>query len=384
MWGKVCRNPLEADNVFTLFMLAALAIPLDGDRAEIGRAIPPAQVLAWQLEGVSQEEIQEEVNRRGLTECPEDSLVNTLNSAGANAETIRVMSHCKTPGRNWKQVSWLPAAADDLGEIAFHLQGKDLDSAIRAAQDQLAKQPRSADLHLILAHLLSLDEDWIRAYGEASQAVALDPRSPYAHGLRSMICYQSQLTECAVREAKFFVTLRPRDATAYIALGHAQELQHTYTEALEDFSQAEKFHPGYSAIYAGMGSVYQRTGEFEKAVQSYERAIRTEENIPEYYWQLGQVYLTEGYTRKAIEEFKKAKELVPERAEVLLALGNAYLAAEQYSRAAGEYRELLKVAPEMEQARRQCARALRAQGKIAEAEKLFVDELDPPEIGKHQ
>ena len=382
MWGEVRHTPSKADDVITLLMLAVLTIPEQDGRVEVSRSIPPEQVLAWELEGASQEEIREEVNRRGLTEYPEDSLINALAAVGTDAETLHVMRHCKAPRKVWKLGLRLPSPTDYLYEIASELQMNDLESALQTAQNELEKQPRNADLHLIRAHLLTFAEDWIAAYGEATQAVALDPQSPYAHGLRSTICYRSQLSECATREAELLVKIRPQDAASYIVLGHAQELQGNYAKALEAFAQAEKLHASYSAIYAGMGAVYQRTGAFEKAVHAYERAIRMDGNVAEYYCKLGQVYQTEGYARKAIEELKRAKELAPERGEILLALGNAYLAAEHYSEAAKEYEEVLRIAPQMELARSQWAKALRAQGKNLEADQLFAGALDPSGIAK--
>jgi tetratricopeptide (TPR) repeat protein len=52
----------------------------------------------------------------------------------------------------------------------------------------------------------------------------------------------------------------------------------------------------------------------------------------------------------------------------LLALGNAYLAAEKYPEAIKQYQELLEHEPEMEAARPQLAKALRLEGRTAEAD----------------
>lgn len=95
-------------------------------------------------------------------------------------------------------------------------------------------------------------------------------------------------------------------------------------------------------------------------------AIRLDGEEAEYYAELAQIYQAEEHWHDAIENWKKAKELKP-RPEVLLALGNAYLANEQYSAAVREYQELLQLAPEVEGARQQLAKALRAEGREAEA-----------------
>jgi Flp pilus assembly protein TadD len=141
-------------------------------------------------------------------------------------------------------------------------------SALQTMQEEAEKQPGDPEVRLIYAHFLRMAEDWIAAYGEATQAVALAPQSPYAHALRSTICYHSRLPECALREANLFVKLRPHDAAVFIVLGHAKELQGNDAEALQAYSEAKRLLAGYSEIYAGMGRVYSRQAEFEKAVAS--------------------------------------------------------------------------------------------------------------------
>lgn len=61
--------------MITLVLFAALPLPLPlpQNRVALDVNVPivPEQLLAWQLEGVSQEETREEVRSRGLTEYPE-------------------------------------------------------------------------------------------------------------------------------------------------------------------------------------------------------------------------------------------------------------------------------------------------------------------------
>jgi tetratricopeptide (TPR) repeat protein len=234
-------------------------------------------------------------------------------------------------------------------------------------QREATKQPSSADARLIYAHLLRVQGDWIAAYGEATEAVKLAPQSPYAHALRSTVCYHAQLVSCASREAALFVEIRPNDAAAYIVFGHAKEMQGNHQEASRAYARAEKLDPDYSAIYAGMGAVHFHQGQFAEAVRAYERAIKIDANMTDYYCELAQVYLSEGYTWNAIQQLQRAKELAPYRIEVSFALGNAYLAGERYSSAIKEYRELLDQDPDLLAAREQLAKALHAEGRVEEA-----------------
>ena len=360
--------------MITLALFAALAFPPQQEsfNAEKSTPVAPEQVLAWQLEGLTQEEIREELKRRGLTECAEESLLNALSAARADVETVQVVRHANAPCTVWKLDLRLPRPTDYLYEVAGAVMWSDWNHALRTMEAEVSKEPRNPDARLIYAHLLRMSEDWITAYGEATEAVALAPESPYAHALRSTICYYSGLTECAVREANLFVKMRPEDASGYIVLGHAKELQGHDDEALAAYNEAKRLHAGYSEIFAGFGRVYERGGEFEKAATACEQAIRLDGGQSEYYAELAQIYEAEGHLPEAIENWKKAKEIEP-RPEILLALGNAYLAGEQYGAAVREYQELLQAAPEMEIVREQLAKAFRAEGREAEAEVLLAE-----------
>jgi tetratricopeptide (TPR) repeat protein len=234
------------------------------------------------------------------------------------------------------------------------------------------EQPNDVNVQLVRAHVLSVAEDWIGAFGAATRAIALAPESPYVHGVRSTVCYHSHLPECAAREAMTFVKLRPADAAAYITLAHAREAEGEFDEALAALAQAEELHAGYAEIYATRGRVHARMGEYEKAVKAFERAIQVDGKNPLYHFQFAELYLAEGYNRQAIAELKLAKELTPKRAEILMALGNAYLGQERYQLAAKEFQELLEQQPDLEAAREQLAKTLRAEGRFQEAEQVLT------------
>ena len=359
--------PLGEAAVFTLALFVVLALPApQGDASLEENRVVPEQVLAWQLQGLTQEEIRDEVSHRGLTECPDQALLNALAAAGSDAETIGVVRSAKAPCTVWKLGLRLPRSTDYLYELAAAVMWKDWGHALGTIQRETTRHPRNADAHSIYAHLLGLSRDWIMAYGEATEAARLAPESPYEHEQRSAICYHSRLTECAVHEALLFVKARPGDAFAHITLGHARELQRHDDEALDAYAEAKRLNPGYAELYAGLGRICGRQGEFEKAVAALREAIRLDPAEADHYGELAQIYAAEGQWHEAIENWKKAKELEP-RWEILLALGNAYLANEQYGAAVREYQELLQAAPETDGAWEQLAKALRAEGREAEA-----------------
>ena len=359
--------------MLTFVLFAALTIPSEvSSTTDNSKPAAPEQVLAWQLEGLTQEEIREEVNAHGLSNYPDIAFLSALSAAGADAETIRVVQHAPGPKYRWGLALRLPKPTDYLYEVAGAVMWNDWEHAILTMEKEAREQPNDVNVQLVRAHVLSVTEDWIGAFGAATWAVALAPESPYGHGVRSTVCYHAHLPECAAREALLFVRLRPEDAAAYITLAHAREAEGEFDEALAALAQAEKLHAGYAEIYETRARVYAGMGEYEKALFSFEQAIRMDDKNPLYHFQFAELYLAEGYNRQAIAELKAAKDLAPYRAEVLLALGNAYLAQERYDAAAKEFQELLEQQPDLEVAREQLAKALRAEGRLQEAEQVLT------------
>jgi len=361
--------------MITLALLAALAFPpqQDSPKPETKEAVAPEQVLAWQLEGLTQEEIQEEVKARGLTECAEAALLSALAAVRTDAQTVELVRHTKAPCKLLKLDLRLPKPTDYLYEMAGAMLWNNWPHALQTMQMEVSNQPENPDVRLIYAHILRMSGDLILAYEQATAAERLNPGSPYPHAERSTICYHAGLTECAIHEALRFQEMRGEDASAYIILGHARELQGQYDEALEAYTRAKKLHAGYAEIDAGLGRVYGRAGEFEKAVASFDEAIRLDKWEADNYCELAQLYEAEGYAGKAVERLREAQELEPNNTQIAMALGDAYLVEKRYAEAAQVYQELLETVPAMESARLQLAKALRGMGRQAEAEALFTE-----------
>lgn len=361
--------------MLTLLLFAAISFAQQQDLPKNHEKTPvqPEQVLAWQLEGLTQEEIREEVAEHGLASYPDIAFLSALSAAGADGETIRVVQHAPGPRNRWGLSLRVPKPTDYLYEMAGAVMWNDWQRAIRTMQAEMERQPRDPDVRLVYAHVLSVEEDWIAAYGAATAAVQLAPQSPYSHATRSTVCYHSHLPECALREALLFVELRPNDAAAYITLGHARQIQGRYDESLEALAKAEKLHDGYAEVHASRGRVYGSMREYEKAVLGFERAVQLDPRNPRYHYEFAQLYFAEGYYRQAIEHLKLVREIAPNWAEAALALGNAYLAQEKYAAAAKEFHDLLEQNPDLVVAREQLVKALRAEGKVQEAEQVLAE-----------
>lgn len=281
-------------------------------------------------------------------------------AAKTDVQTVELVRHTKAPCKLLKLDLRLPKPTDYLYEMAGAVLWNDWAHAMQTIQVEASKQPQNPGVRLIYAHILTVSGDLILAYGEATAAERLNPGSPYAHAQRSTICYHAGLTECAIHEALRFQEMRGEDASAYIVLGHGEELQGHEDEALEAYTQAKKWHAGYAEIYAGLGESTGGQVSSKKRWRALTKQSSWTSGRPDNYCDLAQWYEAESYAGKAIKRLKEAKEREPENPQISMALGNAYLAGERYAEAAHEYQELLEAAPAMDKRdrnwRRHCAR----------------------------
>jgi hypothetical protein len=118
---------------------------------DANQPVPPTQVLAWRLEGLTQEEIRNEVTTRGLTECTDEPLLSALSAARADQETVRVVRHSKAPCTLRKLGLRLPNPKDYLYELATAVLWSDWGHALQTIQIETTKQLNNLDMHLIYA-----------------------------------------------------------------------------------------------------------------------------------------------------------------------------------------------------------------------------------------
>ena len=113
--SETCRlNQGEADCVslpatrlvcLHLFLFAALSFPQQQETTANREKPPvqPEQVRAGRLEGLTQEEIREEVGAHGLASYPDIAFLSALSAAESDAETIR-MEKCGAAAKEFHEL----------------------------------------------------------------------------------------------------------------------------------------------------------------------------------------------------------------------------------------------------------------------------------------
>jgi hypothetical protein len=199
-------------------MFAALAIPSQMSHAiETNGPIEPEELLAWQLGGVTQEEIRAEANTRGMVSRPEGSVMEALSWMGADAATIKAIQHASGRRPNWelglKRQPW-----DVFVKVARERRQNYVDDAKGTLREAIEKQPTNAWMHFVWASMMGREEDWLSAYDESSKGVKFASQSPYIQGQYSYICSRTGLGQPAEIHAKM-LALRSKDAVAHSSAG---------------------------------------------------------------------------------------------------------------------------------------------------------------------
>jgi predicted Zn-dependent protease len=214
------------------------AIPSHLNHAiETNRPIKPEELLAWQLGGVTQEEIRAEVNTRGMASRPEESVM------------------LKRP-RPW----------DVFVEVARELRQDCVDDVIGTLREVIEKQPKNAWMHFVLASLTGREEGWLSAYDESSKVVKFAPQSPYIQRQHFYICSRARLGQPAETHARKMLALRPKDPVAHHAVGMALGTQGRTEEALRAYEEAARLQPSLAAAQFGIRTAQRNSGEIEVSI----------------------------------------------------------------------------------------------------------------------
>ncbi|WP_371632835.1 tetratricopeptide repeat protein [Streptomyces sp. NBC_01259] len=210
------------------------------------------------------------------------------------------------------------------------------------------------------------------ALADHGRALALDPRSAWAHQGRAVVLRALGDHERALAELDraeeitpgWFWAVRERGET-YRRMGRPQE-------ALAALDRAHALAPGHAPTLGSRGLVRERLGRPEDALDDFDRAIAL---WPEYDWALvrrAHLRSVRGDSSGALADLDRAAELAPGTAGVVGERGDVYRLAGRYEEAVEAYGRALVLDPEYAWAHGSRALAHEALGRRQDA----LDDLD--------
>jgi tetratricopeptide (TPR) repeat protein len=116
-------------------------------------------------------------------------------------------------------------------------------------------------------------------------------------------------------------------------------------EAIALLEKSMTIDPKTACPYNALGVAYEKTNDIEKAINFYKRAVQLAPgwSLPRH--RLGLQYYARGKAREAQREFKAALELDPAFLQTRWWMAHAYCEQGRYAEAENEIKELLRIAP---------------------------------------
>jgi tetratricopeptide (TPR) repeat protein len=157
-------------------------------------------------------------------------------------------------------------------------------------------------------------------YGEHSYAQAVsaltvaakaDPENPELHYVLAESCLRSAKIDCAMRESRRVLELKPDSAEAHILLGEAFDGTQQTKEAIAEFSAAEAANPAQPEVHFGLGYLYWKERQYDEASNQFEQELQHDSQNAQSYTYLGDIAYRNGDDSAAKLNLKKAIELQP-------------------------------------------------------------------------
>ena len=139
-----------------------------------------------------------------------------------------------------------------------------LDLAVREYRAAIARQPRAANIRVLLGHLEWKWQKYDEALPDLMDALRLDPDEPVATYLVGDIWVQKQEAEKALPYLQRAITLRPGFLNAKASLGRALSQLGRFQDAVREFESVASADADGSIHYQ-LYRLYLRLGSTEKA-----------------------------------------------------------------------------------------------------------------------
>ncbi len=339
------------------------------------QSVTTTQLTAWLIGGVSGTRLARLVTERGLATLPTKNELRQMESAGANADLMKVLR-----SGNVQSARVGAPIPEELVKAAAAARQQHFHEAETELREVLSSGAPSPDtqisaLHFALGVIYRQQEKWDDAYDELTQATQMMPDLPENHAALAYLFYRTDDSENAIAEARTALSIDPSNAEAYqflglglFASGQYQAAVHAYSESLARDRNNDKDN---ADTFYDMGIALHADGDLPHAIAAYHQAIQLRPAFWEAHANLGLILHEEGSLDQAVAEYREARRIAPGEASIRNNLGNTYCDQGNFDAAIAELRTLYREHPEWQQGHSCLASAYIAKKNYGAA----VDEL---------
>ena len=163
-----------------------------------------------------------------------------------------------------------------------------------------------------------------------NRAAALESRKDW-QGLRAL--------------AERWIKAQPQSASAWFALGDADDSLGQHTQAIDAERRALQINPKLALAWQNLGIAFDGAGQYAQAIHAERQALQINPQDADGWYNLGVAYGAAGQYAQAVEAYRQALQINPKDAEAWGNLGNAYTGIGQYAQAIEAERRALQINP---------------------------------------
>lgn len=163
--------------------------------------------------------------------------------------------------------------ADQLRAATQLVYGGRFLQAEASARQVLARQPRNAEAHYVLALSAMFQNRHAEALPPVEKAISLDGANAQYPFVRALCLAGAGRLDEAVAGYRRALALRPAFFEAWANLGNLLEKTRRFPEAQEAYGRALKLRPADPLVLNGLGMCHLAHGDLPQAAEAFQRAV---------------------------------------------------------------------------------------------------------------
>jgi tetratricopeptide (TPR) repeat protein len=154
--------------------------------------------------------------------------------------------------------------------IDSYMAARDFEKALKFAQQQVSRTPKSALAHFMVAEVYAGQAKWDLAEANLSKALSLDPNFAPAYKLLSSAYLATNRPADAARELEALVSKKPNDVAAMLTLAMLNEKLQNFSRARELYEKVLSVSPKAAVALNNLAYLY--AAHFDQLDQAYQLA----------------------------------------------------------------------------------------------------------------
>jgi tetratricopeptide (TPR) repeat protein len=219
------------------------------------------------------------------------------------------------------------------------------DDALRYYSMCVALRPGNANMHGLVAMVLSKKGALDDAVEEYARVIELDPNNSMSWANRGLAYRALRQHDKAVADFSKAVELDPKNSMNWVNRAYDHFRLKQYDKALADVNKAIELDPNNAAIWCNRGSVYAGLRRWEESLADSNKAIELDPKYAGAWSNRGNAYFGLKQYDKAIADCNKAIDLDSKYAGAWKDRGNAYFGLKQYDKAIADCNKAIELDP---------------------------------------